>query len=139
MFSNEFTSFDIEVLLIITVFSIFINKVVSASIMNKHGLIKDYNEEKEDEPKMKKCKYCMSEIDSNATVCKVCKRNQSNANNPILLIPILIIIGLTLFFLYSPNAPFSIRKPLCELGIRKGLPYCATGEYEFRIETKTEK
>ena len=76
-----------------------------------------------DEP-FKKCKYCMSDIDIDAKVCPICRRNQSNSNNPLLLIPIFIIIGIFLYCFFSPNAPESAREIFCSLGLRKGYPYC---------------
>lgn len=77
---------------------------------------------------MVKCKFCQSEISEKATVCPVCKRNLNPANNPLLLIPIFILIGLFFYFIFSSNAPWEIRKIVCTFGIRDDYPYC----YEFR-------
>ncbi len=42
---------------------------------------------------MKKCKYCMSEIEEQATVCPICRKNQNQKRN----INILIIIAGVIF------------------------------------------
>ena len=78
---------------------------------------------------IKLCKYCRSEIDFEATVCPVCRKAQSNANNPIWLVPIFVIIGLFLYCLLSPNAPETAREIFCATGLRKGYPYC------YKIDT----
>ena len=84
--------------------------------------------------KYKKCKYCQSEIDINALTCPICKKNQSNANNPLLLIPILIIVLFFGWCLFSNNAPDEAKKLFCSFGIRKGT-YCQieSGKYEIDI------
>lgn len=44
---------------------------------------------------MKKCKYCKSEIDEEAIICPVCKKNQNqkrNINRIIIIIGIIFII-----------------------------------------------
>lgn len=44
---------------------------------------------------MKKCKYCKSEINEEAIVCPICKRNQNqrrNINIAIIIIGIIFII-----------------------------------------------
>jgi hypothetical protein len=47
---------------------------------------------------MKKCKYCKSEIDEEAIVCPVCKRNQNQRRN-INMIIIIIGIAFILFII----------------------------------------
>ena len=46
---------------------------------------------------MKKCKYCFSEIDENATICPVCKKKQKCNKNAILtaiqIILVLFVLG----------------------------------------------
>lgn len=83
---------------------------------------------------MKKCKYCKSEIDSEATVCPICKRNQSIKNNPLWLIPIFAIIIFFLWCFLSNNAPRPAKEILCGLGIRHG-EYCLvpTGKYKVNV------
>lgn len=46
---------------------------------------------------MKKCKYCQSDIDENATVCPICKRNLNKGNLALVLslsigLPLIILI-----------------------------------------------
>ncbi|MBO6195018.1 MAG: hypothetical protein J6O56_01580 [Bacilli bacterium] len=96
-----------------------IREIKSKKVLKNLQTINDYNENE-----FKKCKYCMEEIDYNAKVCPNCRRNQSNANNPLLLIPIFIIIGIFLYCFFSPNAPETAREIFCSLGLRKGYPYC---------------
>lgn len=79
---------------------------------------------------MKKCRYCQSKIDTNAVVCPICKRDQRLGNNPLWLIPIITIIVISLYFIFSPNAPFKVRETVCGLGIRSGCPYCCYYPWE---------
>ena len=78
---------------------------------------------------MKKCKYCQSEINERAKVCPMCRRNLTNDNNPLLLIPIIILsiifIVIPVYFILSPNAPLKVREAVCELGIRSDKRYCS--------------
>lgn len=78
---------------------------------------------------MKKCKYCQSEIDEKAVVCPICKRDLRNGNNPLLLIPIIILIivfiVIPIYFVLSPNAPLKVREAVCQLGIRSDKRYCS--------------
>ena len=49
---------------------------------------------------MKKCKYCQSEIDENAKVCKYCRHRQDNLHLIITAIVIVVaaIVGLIIIF-----------------------------------------
>ena len=49
---------------------------------------------------MKKCKYCQSDIDENAKVCKYCRHRQDNFHLIIIAIlaVIVTIVGLILIF-----------------------------------------
>lgn len=82
----------------------------------------------------KKCKYCQSLINGKAKICPICKRNQSIANNPLLLIPIIAILTFFTWCLFSNNAPQKAKEIFCGLGIRHG-DYCLieTGEFEIKI------
>jgi hypothetical protein len=93
------------------------------------------NEKEEIAAEIKKCKYCKMNMDANATVCPTCRRAQSNANNPLLLIPICGLLALGLWLVFSNNAPESVRTIVCEFGIRKG-EYCqiSTENYEVKID-----
>jgi len=84
--------------------------------------------------KNKNCKYCKSKIDSDAIVCPICTRNQTNANNPLLLIPIIIILLIFIWCVFSNNAPKPVKELLCGLGIRHG-EYCVL-EMKHEIEIK---
>lgn len=88
-----------------------------------------------DKSNKKKCKYCQSDIDINAKVCPICKRSQSVANNPLWLIPIIIILLFFGWCLFSNNAPQEAKEIFCSFGIRHG-EYCQipTGEYEIEIK-----
>ncbi len=49
---------------------------------------------------MKKCKYCKSEINEEAIVCPICKRNQNqrrNINIAIIIIGVIFIIVILSF------------------------------------------
>ena len=75
--------------------------------------------------KIKKvCKYCKSNIDNEAVVCPKCRRDQRIGNNPLWLIPIVILIVIGIYFFLSPSAPLRFRKGICGLGLRHGYPYC---------------
>lgn len=73
---------------------------------------------------MKKCKYCLTEINKKAKVCPNCKRDLRWGNNPLWLIPIIIILVIGVYFYLSPNAPLKVRETICGLGLRSGYPYC---------------
>lgn len=77
------------------------------------------------EDNKKICKYCKSEIDVEAKVCPVCKRDLRFGNNPIWLIPIFILIVIGLYFYLSPNAPLKVREVVCGLGLRDDTRYCS--------------
>lgn len=65
---------------------------------------------------MKKCKYCFSEIDENATICPVCKKKQKSNKNAILTIIQIILVlfvlgclgmaGYTIYSLFKPSSDF---------------------------------
>ena len=74
--------------------------------------------------KTKKCKYCKSDIDVKATVCPKCSKDQRSGNNPLWLIPIILIIGFFSYCILSPNAPLKAREIVCGLSLRSGFPYC---------------
>lgn len=82
----------------------------------------------------KKCKYCKSEIDNDAIVCPICKRAQSNSNNPLLLIPICAILFFMGWCVFSNSSPKPVKELLCGLGIRHG-EYCIL-ETKYEIEVK---
>lgn len=71
------------------------------------------------------CKYCQSTINKEAKVCPNCKRDLRIGNNPILLIPIIILIVVGLYFYLSPNAPLKVREVVCSLGLRDDTRYCS--------------
>lgn len=71
-----------------------------------------------------KCKYCKSEIDSTASICPNCKRGLTFNTNTSVLIILLFAIAVIIWGILSNNAPLSVRKTVCGLGIRKDFPYC---------------
>ena len=74
--------------------------------------------------KTKICKYCRSEIASNATVCPICKRGLSWKTNNTVFIVLLLIVVFVLWGIFSNSAPGFIRETVCGLGIRNDYPYC---------------
>ena len=118
----------IENLFLTIVLTILIGVITESIIKNKQKENQNDDEEKE-------CKYCKMKMNATASVCPTCRKSQSNANNPLLLIPICGILLLGFWFLFSNNAPDSIREVVCSLGIRKG-EYCLikTGKYEIEVE-----
>ncbi len=75
--------------------------------------------------KTKTCKYCMSKINKNAKVCPNCKRDLRFGNNPIWLIPIIIMLVIGLYCFLSPNAPLDVREFVCGIGLRHDTRYCS--------------
>lgn len=94
---------------------------------------KEDEENKNDMSEKEYCKHCKSEINPEATVCPVCKRSQSNKNNPILLIPILVLLFFFGWCIFSNDAPLAIKEILCGLGIRDG-EYCQIKTNEYKME-----
>lgn len=121
------------------ILNLFLNNIIlSTLIVLIIGFIIIYNynvrlekkNQSDSTNKVIKCKYCKTEIDEEATVCPNCRRNQSIANHPLWLIPIIAIIGFFFYCFLSPNAPDSAREIFCSLGLRKGYPYC------YKIDTE---
>lgn len=55
---------------------------------------------------MKKCKYCKSEIDEEAIICPVCKKNQNqkrNMNRIIIIIGVIFIIIIAYMIIQDRN------------------------------------
>lgn len=78
----------------------------------------------ENDNKTKMCKYCMSEININATVCPNCKRGLTFQTNVGVMAVLVIIVGFLIWGIFSNNAPLFMRKTVCGLGIRSDFPYC---------------
>ena len=70
------------------------------------------------------CKYCKTEIDSQATVCPNCKRGLNFNTNTTVLVILLLLVGLIIWGILSNNAPQKIRETVCGIGIRNDFPYC---------------
>ena len=70
------------------------------------------------------CKYCKTEIDSQAIVCPNCKRGLSFNTNTTVLVILLLLVGLIIWGILSNNAPQKVRETVCGLGIRDDFPYC---------------
>ncbi|MDD4624010.1 MAG: FxLYD domain-containing protein [Bacilli bacterium] len=59
---------------------------------------------------MKKCRYCMTEIDSKAKICPNCKKSQSSNANKLIksLIKIFLVVIMILVLLYACSSLASI-------------------------------
>lgn len=108
------------ILLTIVIFIFFIVRIVRG--------IKDYITPENKKKQFKTCKYCMSEIDIDATVCPKCRKTLEFSPLRVLIglfIGSIILIAIFYFgFVANNDAPLGVRKVVCELGIRNDYPYC---------------
>lgn len=111
----------------ITFLLLAIEIIVTEKIINKR------NQEKQSIDNIKQtkiCKYCKSEINTNATVCPVCRKGLTFNTNTGVLAVLLIIIGFLIWGIFSNDAPLFIRETVCGIGIRDDFPYCYYIDYD---------
>lgn len=74
---------------------------------------------------MKKCKYCKSEIDEEAIICPVCKRNQNQRRNINMIIIIIGIVFILFMILLVGKDTEKIKGKMDEIteGSQESLEY----------------
>ena len=72
----------------------------------------------------KTCKYCKTEIKSDATVCPNCRKTQNFSFGRVLIGVFIGLIILYFVFIANNDAPLEVRKVVCGLGLRDDYPYC---------------
>ena len=74
---------------------------------------------------MKKCKYCRSEIDEEAIVCPVCKKNQNQKRNINMIIIIVGIVFILFIILLVGKDTEKIKGKMNEIteGSQESLEY----------------
>ena len=81
-----------------------------------------------DDSQPKLCKYCKTEIKSDAKVCPHCRKTQDFSFGRVMLgLLIGLIFMIIIFYLGFVNnndAPLEVRRVVCELGLRNDYPYC---------------
>lgn len=84
----------------------------------------DNEYDNKDESTTKLCKYCKSEIPIDAKVCPNCRKTQNFSIGRVFIG--LIIGSIILYFIFVANndAPLSVRKFVCGIGLRDDYPYC---------------
>lgn len=107
---------------IITFILLTMEIIITETIIYKNNKVNIENDINNDETKI--CKYCMSEININASVCPYCKRGLTFNTNIGVMIVLVVIVGFLIWGMLSNNAPLFIRETVCGLGIRNDFPYC---------------
>lgn len=70
------------------------------------------------------CKYCKTEIKSDATICPHCRKTLNFSFGRVLIGVFIGLIILYFVFVANNDAPLEVRKVVCGLGLRDDYPYC---------------
>lgn len=98
--------------------------IVWSSKMSKQCKEANWQNHDNEGNKIKQCKYCKSEIPLDAKVCSHCRKTQ-NFSIGRVFIGLVIGLGiLYLVFVANNDAPLSVRKIVCGIGLRDDYPYC---------------
>ena len=104
--------------------TIGIVSIVWASKMSKQHKEENWQNYDGEGNKIKQCRYCKSEIPLETKVCSHCRKTQ-NFSIGRVFIGLVIGLGiLYLVFVANNDAPLSVRKVVCGIGLRDDYPYC---------------